>query len=104
MTPREFDWLVGRYAQRREQDFDADFALVAVQTAHLANMLAPRKDKHAWKAADFMPEKRGGGKRTTQQAQPGTKPRQSPEHMKSLLMGLTHALGGTVAPKHEEEA
>jgi len=104
MTPREFDWLCGRFIERTEQGFDADLTLMAVQTAHLANMLAPRKDKRAWMTSDFLPEKRNRKRTQAGSHEPGSRPRQSPEHMKSLLMGLTHALGGTVKDRREEEA
>lgn len=44
---------------RREPWLDAEVrqdARMALQTAHLANLLAPRKDKQPWSMDDFLPK------------------------------------------------
>lgn len=104
MTPMQFDLLMKQAVAREERVIRREQSLAAVQTAALANMLAPRQDKRAWQASDFLPEDFFDEEKAAKpKPQPGGKPRQSPGHMKSLLLGLTHALGGEVQKKEVAE-
>ena len=98
MTPRAYQRLVDRLCERDRAQMQERLNIMALETAYMANMLAPRKDKKAWQPSDFLPdlEESRPSAQSSGDAPRTPKPRQSVEHMKSILKGLAGALGGEV--------
>ena len=105
MTPRDYQALLDMAARREDARVRERIALVALQSAHLANILAPRKDKRAWQVEDFAPDIDKPIERPAPQAPQARKQPQTSEHMKNILKGLAAAHGGTIREgkrDHEE--